>query len=149
MWSRSGEAFASADTFEEELGYVFDGDGVGIRMGCRWGARKHALAEGAAYGEDFFSGGRGKGLLGFAEAVVGDALVPFFFLLPELSAAGSAAEGVFFVAGKLGGGVREDVEEIARGFVDSVVAAEVAGVVIGDGGFAGCGGEFLFGDEGF
>ena len=26
LWDRSGEAFASADAFEEKFGYVFDGD---------------------------------------------------------------------------------------------------------------------------
>ena len=44
---------------------------------------------------------------------------------------------------------REDVEEVAGGVVDVVVAAEVAGVVIGDGRFAGRGGEPFVGDEGF
>ena len=51
--------------------------------------------------------------------------------------------------GSSGGVVREDVEEIARGVVDAVVAAEVAGVVVGDGSFAWRGGEFFVGDEGF
>ena len=74
---------------------------------------------------------------------------PVFFFFPELGSAGSAAEGVFAVARELWGVVREDVEEVARGVVDSVVAAEVAGVVIGDGRFAWRGGEFFVGDEGF
>jgi hypothetical protein len=43
-----GEAFAAADAFEEELGYVFDGDVFGGGFAGRAG--KHALAEGAAYG---------------------------------------------------------------------------------------------------
>jgi len=84
-------------------------------------------------------------LLGFAEAVVGYALVAFFLFFPELGAAGSAAEGVFLVAREFGGGVREDVQEVARGFVDSVVTAEVAGVVVGDGRVAGRSGEFFGG----
>ena len=78
-------------------------------------------------------------MLDFAEAVVGDALVAGFFFFPELCAAGSAAEGVFAVARELGCVVREDVKEVAGGVVDAVVAAEVAGVVVGDGGFAWCG----------
>ncbi len=88
-------------------------------------------------------------MLGFAEAVVGDALVAGFFFFPELRAASSAAEGVFAVAGELGCVVREDVEEVARGVVDAVVAAEVAGVVIGNGGFAWGGLEFFVGDQDF
>ena len=127
-----GEAFAAADAFEEEFGYVFDGDVFGV--GFAGSAAEHALAEGAAYGEDLFAGGWGEGLLGFAEAVVGDALVALLFFLPELGSAGAAAEGVFAVAGKLRDVVGEDVEQVARGFVDAVVAAEVAGVVVGDGG---------------
>ena len=55
---RSGEAFASADAFEEEFGDVFDGDGFGA--GFAGGAAEHALAEGAADGEDFFAGCRGQ-----------------------------------------------------------------------------------------
>lgn len=52
-----GEAFAAADAFEEELGYVFDDD---VFRGCFAGsAAEHALAERAADGENFFSGGRG------------------------------------------------------------------------------------------
>ena len=70
--------------------------------GFAGGAAEHALAEGAAYGENFFSGCGGEGLLGFAEAVVGDALVAGFFFFPELGSAGSAAEGVFAVAGEFG-----------------------------------------------
>jgi hypothetical protein len=86
-------------------------------------------------------------LLDFSEAVVGDALVAGLFFFPELCAASSAAEGVFAVAGELGGSVvAKDVEEIARGVVDVVVTAEVAGVVVGDGCFAGCGCEFFVGD---
>ena len=142
-----GEAFAAADAFEEELGYVFDDDVFVV--GFARSAAEHALAEGAAYGEDFFSGGGGESLLGFAEAVVGDALVPFFLLFPELGATGSAAEGVFLIAGEFGGVVREDVQKIAGGFVDAVVTAEVAGVMVSDGRLAGGGGELLVGDEGF
>ena len=145
-----GEAFGSADAFEEEFGYVFDGDV--FASGFAWGASEHALAEGAAYGQDFFSCfscGGGQGLLGFAEAVVGDALVAGLLFFPELRTAGSAAEGVFAVAGEFGCVVREDVEEVAGGVVDTVVAAEVAGVVVGDGRFAWGGCEFFVGDEGF
>ena len=128
-------AFATTDTFEEEFGDVFDGDVFGI--GFAWRAAEHALAKGASYGEDFFSRMRGEGLLDLAEAIVGDALVARLFFFPELGSAGSAAEGVFAVAGKLGGdGVAEDIEEIARGFIDAVVAAEIAGIVIGDSGVA-------------
>ena len=50
----SSEAFAAADTFEEEFGNVFDRDVVGV--GLAGSAAEHALAEGAAYSEDFFSG---------------------------------------------------------------------------------------------
>jgi len=89
-------------------------------------------------------------LLDFLEAVVGDALVAFLLFLPELGSSGATAEGVFAVAGEFGGGVvAEDVEEVAGGVVDAVVTAEVAGVVIGDGGFSGRGGEALVGDESF
>ena len=100
LWRGVGEAFAAADAFEEELGYVLDDDVFGV--GFAGGTAEHALAEGTAYGENFFTGSGGEGLLGFAEAVVGDALVPFFLLFPELGSAGSAAEGVFFVAGEFG-----------------------------------------------
>ena len=79
-------------------------------------------------------------MLDFTKAVVGDALVAGFFFLPELGSARAAAEGVFAVAGEFGGSVAEDVEEVAGGFVDVVVAAEVARVVVGDGRFAGRGG---------
>ena len=85
-------------------------------------------------------------MLDLAEAIVGDALVAWFFFLPELGPAGSAAEGVFAVAREFGGGVAEDVEEVARGVVDTVVAAEIAGVVVGDGRFARGWGEFFVGD---
>ena len=141
---RRGEAFAAADAFEEEFGDVFDGDVFGV--GFAGSAAEHALAEGAAYGEDFFSGGGGEGLLRFAEAVVGDALVAGFFFFPELGAAGAAAEGIFAVARELGWGVGEDVEEVAGGVVDAVVAAEIAGIVVGDGRFGGRGVEFFVGD---
>ena len=53
LQSWGGEAFAAADTFEEELGDVFDGDVFGV--GFAGGAAEHALAEGTAYGEDFFA----------------------------------------------------------------------------------------------
>ena len=134
----SGEAFAAANAFKKKFGYVFDGDVFGV--GFAWGASEHALAERAAYREDFFSGGGGEGLLGFAEAVVGDALVALLFFLPELGSAGAAAEGVFTVAGEFGGGIAEDVEDVTWGFVDAVVAAKVAGVVVGDRCFAADGG---------
>ena len=88
-------------------------------------------------------------MLDLAEAIVGDALVAWFFFLPELGPAGSAAEGVFAVAREFGGGVAEDVEEVARGVVDTVVAAEIAGVVISDGSFGGSGSEFFVHDESF
>ena len=129
-----GEAFAAANAFEEEFGYVFDGDVFGV--GFAGSAAEHALAEGAADGEDFFSWGGGEGLLGFAEAVVGDAFVALLFFLPELRSPCSAAEGVFAVARQLGRGVAEDVKEVAGSFVDAVVAAKVAGVVVGDRRFA-------------
>jgi hypothetical protein len=48
-----GEAFAAADAFEEELGYVFDGDV--FRGGFAGSAAEHALAEGTSDGEDFFA----------------------------------------------------------------------------------------------
>ena len=138
------EAFGFADAFEEEFGDVFDGDVIG---GCfAGGAAEHALAEGAAYGENFFSSRRGEGFLYLAEAVVGDALVAGFFFFPELGAAGSAAEGVLTVARELRGGWAEDVEEIAGSIVDAIVPAEVAGVVIGDGRFGGRRREFFVGD---
>ena len=54
MSDLSSEAFAAADTFEEEFGDVFDGDV--FRVGFAWRAAEHALAEGSAYSEDFFSG---------------------------------------------------------------------------------------------
>ena len=110
---------------------------------CRRGSRRRGLFVA-------FSGCRGEGLLDFAEAVVGDALVAGLLFFPELRAAGSAAEGVFAIAGKFSDAVvAEDVEEIAGGVVDAVVAAEVAGIVIGDGRFAGGWSEFFVGDEGF
>ena len=87
-------------------------------------------------------------MLDLAEAVVGDALVARLLFFPELGAAGSAAEGVFAVAREFSGGVvAEDVEKVAGSVVNAVVAAEVAGVVIGDGCFAGCGAEFFVGYE--
>ena len=61
----------------------------------------------------------------------------------------AAAEGVFAVARKFDDGVAQDVQEIAGGVVDAVVAAEIAGVVEGDGGWAGCGAEPAFIDERF
>ena len=79
----------------------------------------------------------------FTKAVVGDALVAGFFFLPELGSARAAAEGVFAIAGEFDGGGIEDVEEIAGGVVDAVVAAEVAGVMVGDRGVNGRGIEFL------
>ena len=142
-----GETFALTNTFEEELGDVFDRDVFGC--GFAGGAAEHAFAEGAAHGQDLFSRCGRKGVLDLAEAVVGDALVARFFFLPELGSAGTAAEGVFAVTGEFGSGVAEDLEKVARGFVDAVVAAEVAGVVVGDGRFAWGGGEFFVGDEGF
>lgn len=84
-------------------------------------------------------------MLGLAEAVVGDALVAGFFFFPELSSTGAAAKRVFTVAWELSG-VAEDMEEIAGCVVDTVVAAQVAGIVIGDGRIAG-GGRELFGRD--
>ena len=86
-------------------------------------------------------------MLDLVEAVVGDALVAWFFFFPELCASGSAAKGVFAVAGEFAdGGVAEDVEEVAGGVVDVVMAAEIAGIVVGDGCFTWRGCEFFVGD---
>jgi hypothetical protein len=142
-----GEAFAAADAFEEEFGYIFDGDVFGV--GFAGSTAEHALAEGATYCEDLFSCGRRKGLLGFAEAIVGDTTVTLLFLLPELRSASAAAEGVFAIAREFGSGVAEDVEEVAGGFVDAVVTAEVTRVVVGDGRFGWRRCEFLVGYESF
>ena len=49
---RGGEAFGFADSFEEELGYVFDCDV--FAGGFAWRAAEHALAEGTADGQEFF-----------------------------------------------------------------------------------------------
>ena len=65
----------------------------------------------------------GERLLGFVEAVVGDALIAGFFFFPELGSSSPAAEGVFAVAGEFDYVIREDVEEAAGGFVDTAVAA--------------------------
>ncbi len=86
-------------------------------------------------------------MLGFAVAVVGDAFAAGFFFFPELGAAGAAAERVFAVAGEFDDVVGEDVEEVARRVVDAVVAAEVAGVVVGDGVVGGGAGELALSDE--
>jgi len=121
LYDWSYEAFGFADAFEEEFGDVFDGDVVG--RGFAGGAAEHAFAERAAYGEDFFSACGRESLLDLAETIVGDALVARLFFLPELSSAGATAERVFAVAGEFDGGVTEDVEEIAGGIVDAIMAA--------------------------
>ena len=147
LYGLSDDAFGLADTFKEEFRYIFDYDV--FASGLTRCASEHALTEGASDREDFFSGSVGQGLLDLAETVVGDALVAGFFFFPELCASGPAAEGVFAVAREFGSGVGENVQEVARGVIDMVVAAEITRIVICDGGFAWGGREFFVADKSF
>jgi hypothetical protein len=77
-------------------------------------------------------------LLRFAIPIVGDPLGSIFLLLPELSAAGAAAEAVLTIAWKLNDRVAKDVEKISRSIVYAVMAAQIAGVMIGNRGGPCC-----------
>jgi len=86
---------------------------------------EHGIAEGAGGADDF-----GSGAGEFAGADVADALA-FFFAEEGESSAGSAAEAAFVGAGGFDEGASLG-DYGARLFVDVLVAAEVAGVVVDD-----------------